>query len=56
MPVIQVLYVCIAANLITHIMSIAMGYWCTRNFNTGLKEKVFNNKVDKWVQERWSSK
>ncbi len=55
-PVLLVLYVCVAANFITHIMSMIMGFWCTRNFNKGLKERVFNNRVDKWIQQRWSNK
>jgi len=33
-----------------------MGFWCTKNFKHGLKEKVFNTGIDKWVQQRWSSK
>ncbi|CAF1341391.1 unnamed protein product [Rotaria magnacalcarata] len=53
-PVLQVLYVCISANLLTHILSMGMGFWCTRHFKQGLKEKVFNNKIDKWIQKRWS--
>jgi hypothetical protein len=54
LPVLQVLYVCVAANFITHIMSMVMGFWCKRNFNKGLRERVFNTKIDKWFQERWS--
>jgi hypothetical protein len=53
-PILNVLYVCISANFVTHIMSIVFGFLCTRNFNQGLKDKVFNNKFDKWFQERWS--
>ncbi len=52
-PILNVLYVCITANLLAHIISMILGFWCTRNFNQGLKEKVFNNKLDKWIQERW---
>lgn len=52
-PILQVLYACMSANLIAHIISMILGFWCTRNFNQGLKERVFNNKLDKWFQERW---
>ncbi len=51
-PILQVLYACITANLLAHIISMILGLWCARNFNQGLKEKVFNNKLDKWIQER----
>jgi hypothetical protein len=54
-PVLIVLYVCAGVNFVLHIMSLIMGFWCTRNFKQGLKERVFNNKIDKWVQHRWSS-
>ncbi len=54
-PVLIVIFVCAAANLILHVLSLVMGFLCTRNFKQGLKERVFNNKIDKWVQERWSS-
>jgi len=36
-------------------MSMVMGLWCKRNFNKGLRERVFNTKIDKWFQERWSN-
>ncbi|CAF0735878.1 unnamed protein product [Rotaria sordida] len=55
-PILQVLYVCISFNLLAHILSMVLGFWCTRNFNKGLKERVFNNKIDKWIQQRWSNK
>jgi hypothetical protein len=37
-------------------MSMAMGFWCTRYFKTGLREKVFNTKLDKWFQQRCSKR
>ena len=55
-PILNVLYVCLSLNLLAHILSLGFGYWCVRNFNKGLKEKVFNNRLDVWIQERWSSK
>ncbi|CAF3408795.1 unnamed protein product [Rotaria sp. Silwood1] len=55
-PILQVLYVCISFNLLAHILAMMLGFWCTRNFNKGLKERVFNNKIDKWIQQRWSNK
>jgi len=30
------------------------GGWCVRNFKKGLKEKVFNNRVDKWISAHWT--
>jgi hypothetical protein len=53
-PILNVLYICISANLLTHIISLIFGSLCARNFDKGLKDKVFNNKFDKWIQERWS--
>ncbi|CAF1479080.1 unnamed protein product [Rotaria magnacalcarata] len=54
-PVPKALYVCIAANLFTHISSMIFAYICILNFRQGLKEKIFNNRLDKWFQQRWSS-
>lgn len=56
LPVIGVLYVCVVANILSHFTSLVMGFWCTKNFKHGLKEKVFNTGIDKWIQQRWSSK
>ncbi|CAF3634936.1 unnamed protein product, partial [Rotaria sp. Silwood2] len=55
-PILQVLYACVSFNLLAHILSMVLGFCCTRNFNKGLKERVFNNKIDKWIQQRWSNK
>ncbi|UJR16140.1 hypothetical protein I4U23_003051 [Adineta vaga] len=52
-PILHVLYVCISANLLAHIISMIMGFWCTRNFRKGLKEKLFNSKLDKWIRTRF---
>ncbi|CAF3454606.1 unnamed protein product [Rotaria socialis] len=54
-PVPKALYVCIAANLLTHISSMIFAFICILNFRKGLKEKIFNNRLDKWFQQRWSS-
>lgn len=54
LPVIGVLYVCVIANILSHFTSLIMGFWCTRNFKHDLKERVFNTRIDKWVQQRWS--
>ncbi|CAF2474279.1 unnamed protein product [Rotaria sp. Silwood2] len=51
----KVLYVCIAANFLTHILSMIFASICIRNFGKGLKEKIFNNRLDKWFQKRWST-
>ena len=53
LPTLIVFYVCISVNLVIHILSIVLGFWCTRNFNKGLKEKVFNTKIDRWIQGHW---
>ncbi|CAF3506490.1 unnamed protein product [Adineta steineri] len=52
-PILHVLYVCLTANLLAHIISMILAFCCTRNFNKGLKERVFNNKFDKWFQQRF---
>ncbi|CAF0790800.1 unnamed protein product [Rotaria sordida] len=51
----KALYVCIAANILTHILSMIFAFICIRNFGKGLKEKVFNNRFDKWFRKRWST-
>ncbi|CAF4721919.1 unnamed protein product [Rotaria sp. Silwood1] len=54
-PVPKALYVCIVANILTHLLSMIIACICIRNFGKGLKERVFNNRFDKWFQKRWST-
>ena len=49
------LYVCIGTNLLAHVLSMIFAFLCTRNFGQGLKERVFNNRFDKWFQKRSSN-
>jgi hypothetical protein len=48
------LYVCIGTNLLAHILSMVFGFLCVRNFGKELKDRVFNNRFDKWFQKRSS--
>ncbi|CAF3446497.1 unnamed protein product [Rotaria sp. Silwood1] len=54
-PVPKALYVCIVANILTHLLSMIFACMCIRNFGKGLKERVFNNRFDKWLQKRLST-
>ena len=54
LPVFTVLYVCIGLNVFTHILSIVLSLFCVGNFGKGLKEKVFNSKLDKYFHKRLS--
>ncbi|UJR30542.1 hypothetical protein I4U23_018072 [Adineta vaga] len=44
------LYVCIGINFLTHILSVIFASLCVRNFGKDLKQRVFNNRFDKWFQ------
>ncbi|CAF1020941.1 unnamed protein product [Adineta steineri] len=44
------LYVCIGTNFLSHILSLIFAFLCIHNFGKGLKERVFNNRIDKWFQ------
>ena len=44
------LYVCMGINFVTHILSLIFGYLCVRNFGKDFKQRVFNNRFDKWFQ------
>ena len=50
-PVIVVLYVCIGLNLCTHLITMVLTVICVGNFGKGLKERVFNSKLDRYFDE-----
>jgi len=50
-PVPTVLYVCIGVNIFTHLASFVVGFVCMKNYGKGLKERIFNNQLDKWFQK-----
>lgn len=52
-PILNVLYICVSFNIVTHIASMVLSLICARNFNKGLKDKMFNNKLDQWFQAHW---
>ncbi|CAF0892543.1 unnamed protein product [Adineta ricciae] len=49
------LYVCMGINFVTHILSFVFGCFCIRNFGKDLKQRVFNNRFDKWFQSKITS-
>mgnify|MGYP006892772657 FL=1 len=48
------LYLCMAFNFLGHIASFVIGMMCVKNFGRGLKEKVFNNRMDRFFRPYFS--
>ncbi|CAF3873030.1 unnamed protein product [Rotaria magnacalcarata] len=53
--ILPALYTCVAVNFVSFILSIVFAIKCIRNFDKGLKERVFHSKLDQWLQGKLSN-